>query len=69
MERPLQTIPELPRLNENGGKLKISSKLSEKQKKKMELLLEEFNDVLHDKPGRTDMAEHSIETGTENPVR
>ena len=25
-----ETIPELPRLNENGGKVKISSKLSEK---------------------------------------
>ena len=64
-----ETIPGLPRLNENGGKVKISSKLSEKQKEEMELLLEEFNDVLQDKPGRTDMAEHSIETGKENPVR
>ena len=45
------------------------AKLSEKQKEEMELLLEEFNDVLQDKPGRTDMAEHSIETGTETPVR
>ena len=45
------------------------AKLSEKQKEEMELLLEEFNDVLQDKPGRIDMAEHSIETGTETPVR
>ena len=64
-----EAIPELPRLNENGGKVKISSKLSEKQEEEMELLLEEFDDVLQDRPGRTDMAEHSIETGTENPVR
>ena len=63
-----EAIPELPRLNENGGKVKISSKLSEKQKEEMELLLE-FSDVLQDRPGRTDMAEQSIETGTENPVR
>ena len=49
-----ETIPELPRLNENGGKVKISSKLSEKQKEEMELLLEELNDVSQDKPGRTE---------------
>ena len=35
----------------------------------MKLLVEEFDDVMLDKPGRTDMAEHHIETGTENPVR
>ena len=47
-----EAIPELLRLNEKGGKVKISSKPSEKQRGN-ELLLEEFNDFLQDKPGRT----------------
>ena len=57
-------IPELPRLDEKGGKVKISSKLSEKQREEMKLRVEEFDDVMRDKPGRTDMTEHHIETGT-----
>ena len=35
----------------------------------MKLFVEELDDVMRDKPGRTNMAEHHIETGTENPVR
>ena len=64
-----EAILELPRLNEKGGKVKISNKLTEKQREEMELLWKEFNDVLQDKPRRTDIAEHHIETGTANPVR
>ena len=30
----------------------------------MKLLVEEFDDVMRDKPGHTDMAEHHIETDT-----
>ena len=53
-----EAIPEIPRLNEKGGKVKISSKLSEKQIEEMELLLEVFIDVLQDKPHRHGRTQH-----------
>ena len=43
--------------------------LEEDQRKELEELLEEFKDVLQDKPGRTNLVEHKIETAKERPVR
>lgn len=60
---------EIPRLDGNEEKAVISIKLPEQQREEMERLLEEFSDVLQNRPGRTDVAEHHIETDTASPVR
>ena len=47
----------------------INKELSGKQKGELGKLLKEFSDVLKDEPGRTTLAEHSLETGSAIPVR
>ena len=47
----------------------VSEKLSEIQQEQLQGLLEEYHDVLRGAPGRTDMAEHVIDTGDSRPIR
>ena len=47
----------------------ISHKLDKGRKTQLQALLDDFNDVLSDKPGRTNIAEHKIETRSASPVR
>ena len=47
----------------------IGQQLDEGQRGGLEDLLERFNDVLQNSPGRTNLAEHAIRTGTAHPVR
>ena len=47
----------------------INSELSEVRKEELHKLLNEFTDVLRDEPGRTTIAEHSLETGSASPIR
>ena len=49
--------------------LKISEALSGSQREQLQSLLEEYHDVLRGTPGRTDMAEHVIDTGDSRPIR
>ena len=47
----------------------IGDQLAETQRAQLRNLLDNFRDVLSNEPGRTTIAEHSIETGNANPVR
>ena len=47
----------------------INKELSSEQKRELENLLKEFSDVLKDEPGRTTIAEHTLETGAATPIR
>ena len=47
----------------------INKELSQEQKKELEKLLNDFSDVLKAEPGRTTIAEHSLETGSATPIR
>ena len=49
--------------------VQFGAQLTEEQRKELRALTEEFTGVLSDKPGRTALAEHHIETGTARPVR
>ena len=51
-----------------GEQLCISY-VSATQRSNLQKLLHEFADVLQDKPGRTTIVEHTINTGTANPIR
>ena len=47
----------------------ISQQLSAKQRGPLRQLLDGYRDVLQSTPGRTDYAEHSIDTGESSPIR
>ena len=47
----------------------IGQQLDEGQRRGLDDLLEQFSDVLQSSPGRTNLAEHTIQTGTAHPVR
>ena len=64
-----ETIPELPRLKNTDQELTISNNLQVNQREEMNRLLQEYSDVIQDKPGRTDKAVHHIETGNAVPIR
>ena len=48
--------------------VKIDSSLSENQKEKMIEVCKEYDDVLTDIPGRTELIEHSVVLNTEIPI-
>ena len=48
---------------------KMGAKLTAEQKSDLQRLLEKFSDVTCDNPGRTDVIEHDVNTGTARPVR
>ncbi len=47
----------------------IIDRLTPDQMAELRQILEEFSDVLRNEPGRTDLAEHKIETGSARPLR
>jgi len=49
--------------------VKVADRMSEDQRTELRKLLEEFGDVFQNKPGRTAVIEHHIETGLAQPVR
>ena len=55
--------------NESFEQAVFGEQLSDVQRRELEALLEEFSEVMQDRPGRTTMAEHNIECGTARPVR
>ena len=50
------------------GQPKIGKQLSAAQQNSLQQLLNEFTDVLQDRPGKTTIVEHTINTGTATPV-
>ena len=61
---------EIPSWNsDQNGHHKIGDQLSVSQRSELQNILDEFADVLQDKPGRTTIVEHTINTGMANPVR
>ena len=61
---------EIPTWNsDQNGHPKIGDKLSVSQRSELQNILDEFTDVLRDKPGRTIIVEHTINIGMANPVR
>ena len=60
---------EIPSWNtQHNDNPKTGEQLSELQQSNLWKLLNEFFDVLQDKPGKTSTVEHTIDTGTANPV-
>ena len=60
---------EIPSWNsDQNGHPKIGDQLSVSQRSELQNILDEFADVLQDKPGRTTIVEHTINTGMANPV-
>ena len=47
----------------------INDQLDETHREQLQNLLDHFQDVLSNEPGKTTIAEHNIETGNANPVR
>ena len=47
----------------------FGDQLTSEQQQELQGLLEEFADVMQNQPGRTDAAEHTIDTGTARPVK
>ena len=47
----------------------IAKQLTKEQSAELRHLLEQYKDTLQDKPGRTRVAEHVIDTGTAKPVK
>ena len=52
----------------DGGEADTQPVISREQKRELHSLLEEFSDVLKDEPGRTTIAEHSLEIGSATPI-
>ena len=51
------------------GQPKFGEQLSTQERSDMQNVVDEFTDVLQGKPGLTNLAEHSIATGTTGPIR
>ena len=51
-----------------GQKLNISDRLTENQRGELHQLLKKFPEVLCDKPGKANLIEHHIETGSASPL-
>ena len=49
--------------------LSVGEQLIQEQHAQLQNMLEEFSDVFQDRPGRTNLVEHSISTGSAQPVR
>ena len=47
----------------------VSSQLTEAQRKEMLALLKEFRTTLSNRPGKTAIVEHTVDTGTSKPIR
>ena len=47
----------------------IGEQLTNEQLLQLQLILKEFSQVQQNQPGRTELAEHKIETGSARPVR
>ncbi|KAL5497626.1 hypothetical protein EMCRGX_G014134 [Ephydatia muelleri] len=54
---------------ESAGVVHYGPQLTEQQRKDLDSLMSEFAQVLANTPGRTQFAEHCIETGSARPVR
>ncbi|XP_069139203.1 LOW QUALITY PROTEIN: uncharacterized protein [Argopecten irradians] len=66
--RELEAFP--MRTGKEGiGDVHVFEHITTEQRREVDELLSEFNDVLTDKPGRTNLASHDIFTTTEDPVR
>ena len=58
--------------SDNGNTVneaRLAERLSQEYRAALTGVLEEFSDVFQDKPGRTSVIEHAIETGSAQPVR
>ena len=53
----------------NESELTTGEQLTTKQNTELRETLQSFSEVMSDVPGRTDYAEHDIETGTARPIR
>ena len=51
------------------GQATLGEQLDPMKREQLQQVLNEFADVVQNKPGRTAMMEHRIDTGTANPVR
>ena len=64
---------DMPVWNENDtlteDKPTMGSQLNMKQRQELEKLLYEYREVMKNKPGKTTIAEHAIDTGPATPVR
>ncbi|XP_033761705.1 uncharacterized protein LOC117343459 [Pecten maximus] len=67
-EDEIVTSPE-PTRTETSEDVLISELLSKERRKDVQNLLDEFEDVLTDVPGKTNLGQHDIVTLTEEPVR
>ena len=64
------TDEELPLWDDTGDADPVmGEQLSQEQKQSLKQLIGEFRDVFSNAPGRTDLAEHTIQTGAAKPVR
>ena len=60
----------VPWADDSGGERPtVGIHLSPQQASQLDGLLQEFDDVLQAKPGRTDLAEHCIDVGRARPIR
>ena len=51
------------------AEVQMGEQLSEVQRQELRALLNEFRTLFSNKPGRTGLVEHCIETGTARPIR
>ena len=58
-----------PKQNENWTDADVCPSLSEVEKNQIKSLLQEYSDILSDKPGVTNLSEHKIILTTNEPVR
>ncbi len=62
---------DVPMWNEDGGEgqPKVGEELGSEERSELSRLLEEYGDVFWNKPGRTTLAEHDVDTGLVRPVK
>ena len=54
---------------DTDAEVQMGEQLSEVQRQELRALLNEFRTLFSNKPGRTGLVEHCIETGTARPIR
>ena len=72
IERGGDTTDDIPLWKDNKEARKeviLDEQLDEEQQQNLRQLTAKFTEVMSDTPGRTDVIEHDIETGTAHPIQ
>ncbi|XP_063955624.1 uncharacterized protein LOC135154209 [Lytechinus pictus] len=68
-DEDLETFVEPLTYDPNPSEVEIPDHLAAEQSEQLSVILDEYSDILSERPGRTDVTEHDLKTSTDRPIR